>query len=173
MEKRKSAVDLTDLAIGILILGIIVAVGASILTNMKVARVSNLDTYQVANESISPDDGGTALSTTWVSSVNLCINGTGGEAISTGNYTTSVNSNFGVGSITNITSQFSAEPWNCTYDVYNISSPEYTLPDNASVGLAEYGNWFDIIVIVGVAAVILSLIFLAFGRKSEGSGVSY
>jgi len=88
---KKPAVDLTDLAIGIVVLGIVVSVGATILINVR-------DT--------STD------------------------------YTT---------------------PWN--------------LSDNAATGLAEYGNWFKIIVIVGVAAVVLSLIFMAFGKR--GGGATY
>ncbi len=97
MEKldfKKSAVDLTDLAIGIVVLGIVVSIGATILLNVR-------DT-------------------------------------------------------------------NATGDV------SYNLANDAATGLAEYGNWFDIIVIVGVAAVILSLIFMAFGRRGgSGGGVTY
>lgn len=89
MQYKNSAVDLTDLAIGIVVLGIVVSVGATILLNVR-------DT-----------------------------NTTGGTA--------------------------------------------YNLSDDAATGLAEYGNWFKIIVIVGVAAVVLSLIFMAFGRQSGGS----
>ena len=47
----------------------------------------------------------------------------------------------------------------------------WNLSDQAATGLAEYGNWFKIIVIVGVAAVVLSLIFMAFGRR--GGGATY
>lgn len=48
----------------------------------------------------------------------------------------------------------------------------YNLADDAATGLAEYGNWFKTIVIVGVAAVVLSLIFMAFGRRGAG-GTTY
>lgn len=92
LEQKKSAVDLTDLAIGIVVLGIVVSVGATILINVRDTNTEN----------------GTA----------------------------------------------------------------YNLADDAATGLAEYGNWFKIIVIVGVAAVVLSLIFMAFGR-SQGGGMSY
>lgn len=92
LEQKKSAVDLTELAIGIVVLGIVVSVGATILINVR-------DT----------NSAGTAA--------------------------------------------------------YNIS-------DDAAVGLAEYGNWFKILVIVGIAAVILSLIFMAFGRRG-GVGGTY
>ena len=92
---RKPAVDLTDLAIGIVVLGIVVSVGATILINVR--------------------DTSTDYNTAW------------------------------------------------------------NLSENAAIGLAEYGNWFKIIVIVGVAAVVLSLIFLAFGRGrgSDDIGGSY
>jgi len=90
---RKQAVDLTDLAIGIVVLGIVVSIGATILINVRDTNTEN----------------GTA----------------------------------------------------------------YNLADDAATGLAEYGNWFDIIVIVGVAAVVLSLIFLAFGRRGGGGGTTY
>ena len=88
LEMKKSAVDLTDLAIGIVVLGIVVSVGATVLINVR-------DTN------------------------------TAGDA------------------------------------AYNVSQA-------AASGLAEYGNWFKILVIVGIAAVILSLIFLAFGRRGGG-----
>lgn len=89
LEQKKSAVDLTELAIGIVVLGIVVSVGATVLINVR-------DT----------NTAGTAA--------------------------------------------------------YNIS-------EKAAVGLAEYGNWFKILVIVGIAAVVLSLIFMAFGRKAGGT----
>ena len=82
---KKQAVDLTDLAIGIVVLGIVVSVGANVLINVR-----NTNT---------------------------------------------------------------------------ASDTAYNLADSAATGIAEYGNWFKIIVIVGVAAVVLSLIFMAFGRR--------
>jgi len=95
LTKKSSAVDLTDLAIGIVVLGIVVSIGATILLNVRDTNTENDTAYNLAGA--------------------------------------------------------------------------------AATGLAEYGNWFDIIVIVGVAAVILSLIFMAFGRRggSAGGGVTY
>ena len=91
-QLRKPAVDLTDLAIGIVVLGIVVSVGATVLINVR--------------------------------------------------------------------------------DTSTPGTASYNVADKAALGLAEYGNWFKIIVIVGVAAVILSLIFLAFGRRG-GGGMAY
>lgn len=92
IELRKQAVDLTDLAIGIVVLGIVVSVGATILINVR--------------------------------------------------------------------------------DTSDTNTTAWNLADDAATGIAEYGNWFKIIVIVGVAAVVLSLIFMAFGRRS-GGGMAY
>lgn len=88
-ELKKQAVDLTDLAIGIVVLGIVVSIGATILLNVR--------------------------------------------------------------------------------DTNTVDDTAYNLANSAAEGLAEYGNWFDIIVIVGVAALILALIFMAFGRQGGGS----
>ena len=93
MQYKKSAVDLTDLALGIVVLGIVVSVGATILVNVR--------------------------------------------------------------------------------DTNTEGTVSYNLADDAATGLAEYGNWFKIIVIVGVAAVILALIFLAFGRGAGSVSTTY
>jgi hypothetical protein len=93
MQYTKSAVDLTDLAIGIVVLGIVVSVGATILINVR--------------------------------------------------------------------------------DTSSAGTSSYNVSDKAALGLAEYGNWFKIIVIVGVAATILSLIFMAFGRSGGAGGMTY
>lgn len=93
MQYKKSAVDLTDLALGIVVLGIVVAVGATILVNVR--------------------------------------------------------------------------------DTNTADTIAYNLAEDAATGLAEYGNWFKIIVIVGVAAVILALIFMAFGRGAGSVGSTY
>ena len=95
LEIKKSAVDLTELALGIVVLGIVVSIGATVLLNVR--------------------DTGEQNTTQW------------------------------------------------------------NLSNDAAAGLAEYGNWFTILVIVGIAAVILSLIFLAFGSKGNvgGGGVGF
>ncbi len=90
---KKPAVDLTDLAIGIVVLGIVVSIGSTVLIGVRDTNVANDIAYNLAND--------------------------------------------------------------------------------AALGLAEYGDWFDIIVIVGIAAVILALIFMAFGRGSSGASMTY
>ena len=101
LKLKNSAVDLTDLAIGIVVLGIVVSIGATILLNVRDTNITNTP--------------------------------------------------------------------GCNSTDVTACDTAYTLADEAATGLAEYGNWFDIIVIVGVAAVILSLIFMAFGRRESGT----
>jgi hypothetical protein len=163
---KNGAIDLTDLALGVVILGIVVSVSAVILANLGKAQITNAGTYSVLVESVTPTDAGATLSKVWGKSVDFCQNGTTGPTITSGNYSSSVNSDTGVITLKNLTSTFTHASWTCNYTVYNVSDPRYALPNNATIGLAEYGNWFKIIVIVGVAAVILSLIFIAFGRGS-------
>jgi len=105
IKLKNSSVDLTDLAIGIVVLGIVVTVGATILLNVR-------DTNYVVSATC-----------------------------------------------------------NDTSNIHTGCDSAWTLADSAASGIAEYGNWFDIIVIVGVAAVILSLIFMAFGQRGSGSGM--
>jgi len=170
-EYRKGAVDLTDLAIGIVVLGIVVTIGATILVNVRNSQTSSLPTYTVVAESVTPTDAGVDLAKTWGVAVTACNNNTAaGAVINSGNYTTSVDSSNGLITITNTSSQWIDKAWACNYTVGNISDPRYSLADDAATGLGEYGNWFKIIVIVGVAAVILALIFMAFGGRNSSSG---
>ena len=174
LKNKKTAVDLTDLALGIVILGIAVSIGAAVLVNMRNAQATNAATYSVNGEVVTPTDAGANLAVTWGKSVDYCQNSTGGPVISSGNYSYSVNDGNGIVTLKNLTSSFAHASWKCNYTVYNVSDPRYTVPDKASLGLAEYGSWFKIIVIVGVAAVVLGIIFMAFGNKSsQSSGVSY
>lgn len=49
-------------------------------------------------------------------------------------------------------------------DTNTASSPAYNVSNAAATGLGEYGNWFKILVIVGIASAILALIYAAFRR---------
>jgi len=182
MKKRYSAVDLTDLAIGILVLGITVTIGARMLLTYRDNRLTDLGTVTTHNETTFINSTGDTLANTWGKSVSTCycnVTGSGtatacavNNTIVSANYTVSISSSNGVITLTNAT----AATFNdaaCTYDWYNTSEVQWDLPNKAVIGLGEYGNWFDIIVIVGIAGLILAIIFIAFGRKGEDTGVVY
>lgn len=178
-ELKKSAVDLTELALGIVVLGIIVAVGATIVMNFRDAQVTNLPTYVIANETVTTvTNTGESLTYGWVKSIDYVRNATDASLIQSGNYSLTVNGE-GFGTIKSITSTATNNTdWNVTYTVYNKSDPRFSIPQNATIGLQEYGNWFKILVIVGIAAVILGLIFMAFGKRGVlggdgGANVNY
>jgi len=172
MEQRKQAVDLTDLSIGLVVLGIVVTVGASILLTTRDARLTDLDVSTVANETITLQTAGDTFANQWFIGVSQCINATGGEIVTSGNYTTSVDA-FGTGSITNATATYGGSNLNCTYTHYDLTRADWASADKAATGVGEFGNWFTIIVIIGIAAVVLALIFMAFGGRTGEGGVTY
>ena len=175
MKLKHNAVDLTELAIGIIILGIVVSVGANILINIRDTKLTDLTVVTTTNESLTFTGNTATLTNKWGASITSITNQSTGSALNTGNYTYSINAGDGTITITNLTS--TGQPWYATYTAYNTTQADWALADNASTGIAEYGNWFKIIVIVGVAAVVLGLIFMAFGRGSnvgsEGIGGTY
>lgn len=173
MRNKKTAIDLTDLALGILVLGIVVTIGSTILVGMRDARLTELSTYTTANTTITGSNTtGTELANAYFKNIVSVTNTTGGETLGAGNYTTAVNTVNGKGTITIVGSQYDGQGLNVTYTSYNTSRADYALADDAAAGIGEYGNWFKIIVIVGVAAVILALIFMAFGRGASSVGDS-
>jgi len=157
IQEKKSAIDLTELAIGIVVLGIAVSIGAVILLNIGKSQIVNAPTYSVINESIPAVSGnGNVLSTTWVKSVDEVFNESASLPITSGNYTLSVDPNTGIGTVTNTTAIPLYKAWTVSYTVYNVSDPRFAIPNSAQIGLAEYGDWFKILVIVGIAAVLLA-----------------
>lgn len=62
--------------------------------------------------------------------------------------------------------------WNNVNTSYSYSSllstkPDYTLSGNTASSLSEFGNWFSILVIIGVAGVVIFLIFTINGRNNN------
>lgn len=169
IENKKGAVDLTDLAISIIVLGIVVSVGATILINMRDAQVSELGTHAVVNETVTLASGHGNLANYLLSSFSGLTNissasgPVNGSYIPTSNYTTNLDS--GHFDLDTSSIYYNESSLNASYTHYNYTDARYSVPNDASTGLLEYGNWFKIIVIVGIAAVLLSLIFIAFGRR--------
>ena len=173
MKIKQNAVDLTDLAIGILVLGIVVTIGSNILISVRDSRLTELETNETKLEATSFIQAGDNLAHTWGKSVNACYNTTNGQLILPGNYTATISPDAGVIHVQNATTTL----WSavtCNYTTYDTTRADWALPNDAATGIGEYGNWFDIIVIVGIAGLILSLIFMAFGnRDNKGAGQNY
>lgn len=173
MEKlKKSAIDLTDLAVGIIVLGIVVSIGGAVLINYRDARLTDVSTYSTVNETanftINPTN---ALANGWFQSITQVTNFSDGATIASSEYTVTTDA-FGTATLANTTDTYPFA-WNVTYSSYNTSQTDYALANDAAVGLGEFGNWFKIIVIVGIAALVLSLIFMSFGNRGQSTGVSY
>jgi len=175
MKLKKNAVDLTDLAIGILILGIVVTIGANILINVRDSQLTQLDTLSTTGESITGSNvTASVLDNPWFKTVDGVQNATN-FVVPTSDYTVSADPVSGNGQLLlTDSSAHIGEALTVNYTYYDITQPSWAVANDAASGIAEYGNWFEIIVLVGVAGLILSLIFMAFGRQGEDSGgVSY
>jgi hypothetical protein len=176
MYIQKKAVDLTDLAVGIIVLAIVVSIGAFVLQTYRNSQATSLPVVSTVNETITGlTDAGDVFANQWFISLTHCLNATTPySAVPTTNYTTTVSA-VGQGTIYARAGQYNQTDILCTYTRYNVSDVRFNIANDAVIGLGEYGNWFKIIVIVGVAAVVLALIFSAFGRgdSSAESGGSY
>ena len=169
IQTKKSAIDLTELAIGIVILGVIVSIGARILVTTRDSQLTNIGSYEVGNETaLAVTESGTQLSTAWFKDVSTVTYQTNGSVVGSGEYTTTIDG-YGKMSIATNGGNANNTGLNVTYNVYNVSDPRFDVPDKAITGLAEYGNWFTILVVIGIASIVLSLIFLSLaGGKNKG-----
>lgn len=171
-NQKKSAVDLTDLALGIVVLGIVVSIGAVILLNVRDTRLTELPVVTTTANITGSNTTGTALGNPYYKGFTSLVNATNtSQTVPASNYTISdVNTVTGKATLTVNGATWNGKSMTVTYTSYNTSQADYAVADDAATGLAEYGNWFKIIVIVGVAAVILALIFMAFGRGAATVG---
>lgn len=161
---KKSALDLTDLALTVVVLGVAVTIGATIIISMRDSKLTDLSVLTKGNETIATRPSN--LANKWFKGVVTVTNATGGHIINPGNYSVTTSSIDGTATITNLTNSFPSS-WNVTYQYYDTSRADYDLANDAATGISEYGNWFKILVIVGVASVVLALIFMAFGKGSN------
>lgn len=170
-KQRKSAVDLTDLAVGLVILGVVVSIGAIILINVRDSRLTSLPLVYTGNETITASNStGSTLTNTWFSNIVRVYNATDGATLSSTNYTNLSVDSSGIAKIVFPNPcYYCGSSVNVSYQWYNTSQADYKLANNASLGIGEFGSWFKILVIVGIAAVVLSLIFMAFGRGNQNS----
>jgi hypothetical protein len=175
MRIKESAIDLTDLALGIVVLGIVVTIGTVILVNMRDARLTELTPYTTVSNITGNNVTATTLDSAYFKSFTSAVNASNtSQAVPASNYTVSA-----VNPVTGkATFLVNGDTWNgssitVTYDSYNTSRADYSLADDAATGIGEYGSWFKIIVIVGIAAVILALIFMAFGNRGTVGSQSY
>ena len=180
LELRKSGVDLTSLAIALILLGIVVSIGAYIITGVRDAQLTSLDTKLIANESCAiTDETGCQLTYSWVQDGSITVINSSNPFVhaGTGNFTKKIDS-YGYLHLYNKTeNNGDTTEWNVSYTYYNTSRADFYSANQAVVGLAEYGNWFKIIVVVGIAGLILALHFFSFGGggrgRDSGIGGSY
>lgn len=177
MKLKKQAIDLTDLALGIIVLGIVVSIGAVILTNVRDTRLDNLPVDTTVVNVTASNTTAASLGNPYFKGLTSVVNASNtSQTVPASNYTLSaVNPVTGKSTfiLNGAGNAWTGKNVTITYDSYDTTQADYDLANDAANGLGEYGNWFSIIVIVGVAAVIISLIYLAFGKGANSVGQSY
>jgi len=147
---KMANINLSEFAIGIVILGIVAAIGTTVLIDMRDTQLTDTDTSSLTSQTFDePTAAWTYLDTTdWVKSLDGVWNDTTGDTIGAGNYTFTIN-DYGQGYI-NASTIGATElgeqsgTWSVNYSVYNKSDPRFSIADDAATGLLEYGNWFKI-----------------------------
>ena len=89
-------------------------------------------------------------------SFGLVINQTGNQVIPSTNYTVSGCS------LIELAGPYSARPWNASYTC-TYGGESYTAGNNTIVGIGTFGSFWTIIVLAVVGAVVIGIIFGAFG----------
>ena len=123
MKKRNTAIDLTDLAVGIMVLGLVVSIGANIMINIRDNRLTDLTTLTTSDETIAATDAtaGTNLANSWLNGVTTVNNATGsGETLTAANYTVTTDPISGIGNLVfNALSAYNGTDVNVTYNYYD------------------------------------------------------
>lgn len=154
--------------IGLGIAGISLVLMLVVLSEMvDVDTVKKTLSSSIVNETITPSDTGTALACASYPgastfSISAAYNDTSaGTLIAAGNY--SVTS---AGLLKNLTSEFTTNPWNVTYTCRY--GDEAYISGNASIyGIGTFADFWVIIVLAIVAAVVIGIIFGAFGKVNR------
>ena len=82
MEKVKKAIDLTGLALAVIVMAVVVSVGATILLTQRDARLDQLETVSTANEVLTTvDEAGETLAHIWVKSVDVSLEGKNAQVV--------------------------------------------------------------------------------------------
>jgi hypothetical protein len=96
----------------------------------------------------------------------IATNSTGGEIISSGNYTTSNNA---CTILAVSTSTYNNTDWNVSY-TFTFGDEAYTSANKSLVGLGTFGDFVSIIVLALVAGIVLGIIFGVFGGLGGTGG---
>jgi hypothetical protein len=167
---KKKGVGLGDLypaVLAIVILGILLGVG--IYTMTQTALSISTTSFTVGNETLTPVNAGTAVSTAddcgfQTFAITTVTNATSGAIIQSGNYTAHTN-----GKVANLTGYYPGT-WNVTYSY--VGAPTATggacsALTTSATGIGTFAGWIAVIVVVLAAAIVLGIVINSFGGKNS------
>jgi len=154
----------------IIIVGIVLGVGIYILNQVGSGVAS--DTITITNETITLVDGaGNSVATASdckarTFAATTLLNGSGGESISSGNYTLSTAGLL----VASATSEYNNSATNISYTYTGTTRTASTDPcealSTAETGAGGFASWIAIIVVVLAAAIILGIVLSSFGKRT-------
>ena len=172
--------DLQKFIISIVLIGIVLVVGIYIADNIGTTLEEDVTTSGTnTNETLVSVDNVTATSFAILStqptascSLTVVVNATGGETIASGNYTQPTSCTI----IATAGSSYNGTNWNVTYG-YSYTLATSTAASNAAEdvvdALATGTAWISILVIVGFAVIVLSMLTSGLGSAASTARTEY
>ena len=162
----KNKGQLGGLATNVLIIGASAIILVMLLVILQDTRdldiLTKVNSATVTNESYTPTTAGAALTANTAPACSAALSmvtNSSGDDINSGNYT------LNRCTLANTTSTFQTS-WNVTYD-YTFGDIAYTSANSTVVGLATFGDFWSIIVLAIVAAIVLGIIFAIFRKGGQ------
>lgn len=174
------AQDLQKFIISIVLIGIVLIIGIYIADQIGTSLEGQETTTGTnTNETLVSVDNITATSFAILSTqptasctLTVVVNATGGESIASGNYTQPTSCTI----IATDGSSYNGTNWNVTYG-YSFTLTTSTSASNAAddvvAALATGTSWISIIVVVGFAAIVLSMLTSGLGSAASTARTEY
>ena len=130
----------------------VVAKGSSAVVTNQTLTTMNAEGETITGPSTAPNG---------IVQINYVTNASDGLVINSANYTYNAN-NFTMVALT--ASNFNGSNWNVSYS-YTYGDESYTSANKTIVGLGTFADFWEIIVLAIVIAVVIGLLLVVFGTK--------
>ena len=162
---KGQTMQLAGVALTIVLLIVIVAIGAQVISTVQTNQLTT-GTNSVTNESFRANTSATYTVTNVGNSVTV-LRVEANNVTHNLTFVNQIDYNYtSAGVITWYNSTNNNSYTNVTYNWNgNILNEAYNISGKGLTGLQTYGDWFTIIVIVAVAAFVIALLLGTFGRQ--------
>jgi hypothetical protein len=167
--------NLNKFIISVVLIGVILILGIYITDSMQTLMFKSGETGSVTNETLtSVTEAGETLEKSTlrdvICSVSSCVNSSNGAVIPVADYDTATNCV--VAYVINSTEPiYNNSNWKCTYTYsFTNDTASSTSAHNVTIALSTGTSWISILVVVGFATIILSLLTGGLGSVAKNEG---